>query len=276
MNSIFGKFIITIVIITGLSFIGFRVRGQDSGDLIPIESFGNGSSSRVLSTYGIANNVPVLDKIIHDGDIVSSSPKGFALSKIPYDPRMVGVISNNAAIIFVVSGEEQTYPLVTSGKTFVNATNNNGQIKKGDLVTSSKTIGVAMKATKPGYMLGTALEDFKSNQNDGKLQIQLNIQYVTPSFNLQSSLTDIFKLSALATYENPLNVFKYVIATIVMLVSFFLGFALFGRIASRGVEALGRNPLASRAIQFGIVINVFITVSIIASGLFLALFIIRL
>lgn len=230
----------------------------------------------ILSAYGVANKVPIHDKIVHDGDIISSSTKGFTLSKIPYDPQMAGVISNNTAIIFVASNERQSYPLVSSGRAWVNATNDNGKIKKGDFVTSSEKQGIAMKATKPGYVLGTALEDFDPTKNNAKVQITMNIHYVQPGIDLQSSLADIFKLSAVATYENPLTIFKYVIAAMIVLLSFFFGFTLFGRIAGTGIEAIGRNPLASKMIQFGIVINVLITVSIIASGLILALFIIRL
>jgi len=38
---------------------------------------------------------------------------------------------------------------------------------------------------------------------------------------------------------------------------------------------LGRNPLASRAIQFGIIMNVLITCVIIGVGILVSLFIIR-
>lgn len=227
------------------------------------------------TSFGVANNVPIRDKIIHDGDIVSTSPKGFVLTRIPYDSSMSGVVSNNAAIIFVLSGEEATYPVVTSGTVQVNC-DNKETIRKGDLVTSSAVPGICTKATQAGYVLGSALEDFQPEINDGKLRVSLNIHYVTPSFTLSGSLTDIFKLSALASYEQPLTVFKYVIAAIVVIASFVFGFWYFGRIAKTGVEALGRNPLASRMIQMGIIINVVITVAIIGAGLILALVIIRL
>lgn len=238
---------------------------------VPV-SVGNDSNT----SFAVANNVPIKDKIIHDGDIVSSTPTGFVLSRIPYDSSMNGVVSNDAAIIFVVSGDDATYPVVTSGTAQVNCSNKEGSIKKGDLVTSSSNAGSCIKASKAGYVLGTALEDFKPEASEGKLRVALNVHYVTPSFTLSGSLSDIFKLSALASYEQPLTVFKYVIAAIVVIVSFIFGFWYFGRIAKTGVEALGRNPLASRMIQFGIVINVVITVAIIGAGLILALVIIRL
>lgn len=227
-------------------------------------------------SLGVANNVPIKNKIIHDGDIVSSTSKGFVLTRIPYDSSMSGVVSNNAAIIFVVGGEEATYPVVTSGTVFVNCDSTGGSIRKGDLVTSSVNPGVCTKATKAGYVLGTALEDFKPEVTNGRLRVSLNVHYVTPTFTLSGSLADILKLSAIASYEQPLTVFKYVIAAIIVIASFVFGFWYFGRIARTGVEALGRNPLASKMIQLGIIINVVITVAIIGSGLILALVIIRL
>ncbi len=228
------------------------------------------------TSFAVANNVPIKDKIIHDGDIVSTTSTGFVLTRTPYDSSMNGVVSNDAAIIFVVAGEERTYPVVSSGTAQVNCSNKEGSIKKGDLVTSSTDAGTCVKSTQAGYVLGTALEDFKPEATEGKLRVALNIHYVTPSFTLSSSLSDIFKLSAIASYEQPLTVFKYVIAAIVVICSFVFGFWYFGRIARTGVEALGRNPLASRMIQFGIIINVIITVAIIGAGLILALVIIRL
>ncbi|HRN96392.1 MAG TPA: hypothetical protein PLD54_03025, partial [Candidatus Levybacteria bacterium] len=76
--------------------------------------------------------------------------------------------------------------------------------------------------------------------------------------------------------EEPTTVFKYFLAGLIMVLAFVIGFFSFGRIANTGIEALGRNPLASRMIQLGIMLNVLITVAIIASGLVMAYFVIRL
>ncbi|KKW33506.1 MAG: hypothetical protein UY78_C0010G0001, partial [Parcubacteria group bacterium GW2011_GWA1_53_13] len=37
-----------------------------------------------------------------------------------------------------------------------------------------------------------------------------------------------------------------------------------------GVEALGRNPLAGRLIEFGVFLNLFLTLGIIAIGIIIA------
>jgi len=51
---------------------------------------------------------------------------------------------------------------------------------------------------------------------------------------------------------------------------------LFGRIAIRGLEALGRNPLARNSILTGILINSSLTIAVVFGGLFLAYIIVTL
>ena len=119
-----------------------------------------------------------------------------------------------------------------------------------------------------------ALNNYTSKQI-GMIQVALNIRYATLNVKITDNLLDIFKLSSLATYEQPLTVFKYFISALVVFASFFFGFFVFGKVAGKGVEALGRNPLASKMITLGIIFNVIITVSIILSGLGLALIILR-
>ena len=145
------------------------------------------------------------------------------------------------------------------------------------MLRTSTTPGVAVRADKSGFVVGTSLQDY-SNKNKIEstlINAEINIHFAPSPSTVGSSLSDIFNLSALASYEQPLIVFKYVVAAIITLLSLALGFFYFGRIASRGIEALGRNPLASKSIQFGIVMNVIITCVIIGVGILVSLFIVR-
>jgi len=63
---------------------------------------------------------------------------------------------------------------------------------------------------------------------------------------------------------------RYLLAILVAMTSFILGFVYFGRVAKGGVEAIGRNPLARRAIQIGGALNLVLTLSIMAGGIVLA------
>jgi hypothetical protein len=94
--------------------------------------------------------------------------------------------------------------------------------------------------------------------------------------SVPSGLLDVFNLSRIATYEEPIKVFKYVVAGTLVVLSFLMSFFLFARTANKGIEALGRNPLASRTIQIGILLNVTIAISIVAAGIFIAVLVLRL
>lgn len=232
-------------------------------------------------SFGVANYLSIVDKNVIDGNIVSSTKQGFVLSKTAYDPTIVGVYTENPAIAFKndVNDPLARYAVASSGNVQVTVSAVNGPIKKGDYVTSSKIPGVGMKAKVSGYLIGTALEDYNSSNPTevGKINIALRIQYlIIRSTTLRSNLFDILSLSALASYEEPLVVFKYFIAALVVVLSFTFGFFLFGRIATKGVEALGRNPLAAKMIQIGIFLNMLIAIAIMASGMGIALFVLRL
>ena len=229
------------------------------------------------ASLGISNYVPLIDRQAKDGSIVVSTLKGYDLSRQAYDPNIVGVVSLDSAIVFSGQSAVNSYPVVSSGKTSILVSTINDPIKKGDLITTSSIAGVGMKANKSGYVLGMALSEYTTKKTNqiGLIPVALNIHYATLNINVGSNLLDIFKLSSLATYEQPLTVFKYFIATLIIFASFFFGFFVFGRVAGKGVEALGRNPLAGKMIEMGIVMNVIITVAIILSGLGLALVILR-
>ena len=228
-------------------------------------------------SLSMSNFIPVIDKGVKDGHIIISTSKGYSLSRQIYEQNIVGVISANSAIVFSGQNSVNSYPVVNSGKTSILVSTINGPIKKGDLITTSSIIGVGMRANKSGYVLGMALSDYQAKNTNqiGAVQVALNIHFATLNIKLGDNLLDIFKLSSLATYEQPMTVFKYFIAALIVFASFFFGFYIFGRVAGKGVEALGRNPLASKMIEMGIVMNVIITVVIILSGLGLALVILR-
>lgn len=231
-------------------------------------------------SIGIANYVRV-SETVKEGDIISFSPNGYFLSTGAYDPMVAGVITKNPAISFTVENET-TSPVVSKGDAFVNVSTQNGDIKKGDPITTSKIKGVGMKADKSGYILGTALEGYSTKDTNavGQIAVSLDIHYnyyaKDSGGNSKTGLSDILNLSILATYESPSVIAKYVIAGVIVILCTIFAFFSFGRIASLGIEALGRNPLAGKLIQLGIIINVVITIVIILAGVAMAYFVIRL
>ncbi|OGE42255.1 hypothetical protein A3B45_04485 [Candidatus Daviesbacteria bacterium RIFCSPLOWO2_01_FULL_39_12] len=257
-------FLIILIILMSLSAAAVRAQEEatESGDV----------------SMGIANYLIIsAEDKLEDGLIVSTAQQGYSLTKTAYDSAMVGVIAQNPAVSFSLDDNPDAQPVISTGTVRVRVSTANGPIQKGDLITSSDTPGVGMKATKSGYVLGSSLDDFNSEGQSGKINVSLNIHYFNSGQQVvQSGLKDIFNLSAIATYEQPSQTLKYLVAGLLVVGSFAAGFLFFGRIASKGIDALGRNPLAGRLIQFGIFLNVLISVVIIASGVVVAYLVLRL
>ncbi|OGK47646.1 hypothetical protein A2963_02770 [Candidatus Roizmanbacteria bacterium RIFCSPLOWO2_01_FULL_40_13] len=228
-------------------------------------------------SFGVATTITINEKSVKNGSIVSTSNKGFILAKTLYDPKVVGIVALRPAVAIEddSAGNPNRFPIVNSGKTLVLVSTVNGNISTGDLITSSAIPGVGMKSTKSGFTVGTALEKFTSTKPEQikPIQVALTMRYSAPRATLSRNLFDVANLSAMAWTEEPLTVFRYLLAALVLILSFILGFIAFGRTAGKGVEALGRNPLAARVIQLGIALNVIITVAIIAAGILIAILI---
>lgn len=230
------------------------------------------------ASIGIAHMVHVKNPNVQDGSILSLSPQGATPSTKPFDSQVLGVVARNAGVILSSSSDTQSVPVISDGTTYVLVSSQQGNIKKGDIITTSTIPGVGVKAIQSGYVLGNALEDYTSSdpKKTGKIAISLNLHYFNAKPSFPGALTDILKIALLPTSNAPSAIFKYVVAAVVVLGSFVLGFLTFGRTAAKGVEALGRNPSASGVIHLGIIFNVIIVVAIVLAGLTVAFLIIRL
>lgn len=233
--------------------------------------------SQGAGTLGVARVVQVKDKNLKDGTIVSSAKDGAAPSTIPYDSQVQGVVSRDAGIIINNSSYDGV-PVISVGTVYILVSSRDGNIKKGDLIATSTIPGVGVKAIKDGYVLGTALEDYQSNdpKKADLIAVEFNLHYFNAKPQFPGSLTDVLKIALLPTKDGPTPLFKYIIAGLVVIASFILAFLTFGRTAAKGVEALGRNPAASRIIHLGIIFNVTIVVVIVLSGLTISFLILRL
>ena len=225
-----------------------------------------------VSSTGTANHIDILDEKIENGNIVVATPNGYKLSTEEYDPEIFGIVSTNPAIALITTTNKNSYPVVSYGNVFVKVSNVNGPIKKGDYVTSSRIKGTGMRASRSGIVIGQAMEDaIFDNSKAALIPVMLNIHQAGGN-----SLLDIFNLGKIATYEAPTKVVQYTVAAVIMLLSFGAGSIIFAKAVNTGLEALGRNPLASRTIQFSIVLNLILIVVIVVAGASLAYLVIRL
>lgn len=126
------------------------------------------STSTIISQLETSTSTPAtstINTLDKESKLVSAIQK----SSKAYDQKIIGIVSSQAAFIGNNPGGrnelnqfKKAVGLV--GRVPVKATDENGEIKVGDFVTSSAQFpGRAMKATRSGYVLGVALEEFKPN-----------------------------------------------------------------------------------------------------------------
>lgn len=102
------------------------------------------------------------------GDLICmSSEKGdaYSISEMAYNPFVIGIHSTNPTVTL---NTPVGTPVSLTGRVPVNVSAENGAIKIGDYLTASAIKGYAMKADKPCYIIGRALEKFDSKEK-GKI-----------------------------------------------------------------------------------------------------------
>ena len=131
-----------------------------------------------------AETIPASVPDLQAGEILTTDPnqpKSVTRSTKPYQKAIVGVVPTQPGLVIgeeVKEGYSTTVAL--AGRVPLKVTTENGPIKIGDPVTSSSLPGVGMKATRPGYIVGTALTSFTSD-NPG--EIGEIIVFVNPGFS---------------------------------------------------------------------------------------------
>lgn len=238
--------------------------------------------------FDIASTYIINDKGVKQNDIVSSIfEKGLVRSDIPYDNRMFGIYQEKPLLVYRES-TNSGQPVVRQGDVLVNVSNLNGKISPGDFITSSAIPGVGMRASQSGYVLGIATSQVTPSgtynflgrsYQTGIVKLALRIEYAEidkPRSILR--LLEYFNAALFYNVQNPerfTNLLKYILAALIAITALLVGFFTFARNLSKGIEAIGRNPLASRSIQFSIVLSLLLTVTTIAIGLVLSLIVLR-
>ncbi len=105
------------------------------------------------------------DDTLSPGDVVSldsSLEAGVKKSSVAYDKQVLGIVSTNPAMTIggIEENDSKAVPVALSGRVPVKVSTENGSIVAGDYLTTSSTPGVAMKATKVGSIIGTAMSGF--------------------------------------------------------------------------------------------------------------------
>ncbi len=108
------------------------------------------------------------DNTIAPGDVISldsSLQAGVKKSIGAYDRNVLGIVSTRPGLtIGSIEGEGEgvkVVPVALSGRVPVKVFSQNGKINAGDYLTTSSIPGVAMKSTKSGAIIATAMTSFE-------------------------------------------------------------------------------------------------------------------
>ncbi len=210
----------------------------------------------------IAYSVQLNNPDASTGQIVSQTDGKYALSTKEYDSGVYGVIVNDPAVSLNQITTTTKY-VVINGQANVSVSKKNGDIKEGNLITTSKDLGIGQKATKSGHVLGKALRDFPNETDKGEIgsiPILINVNYNQVSAQseslTQTGLDQVTKKVSLALVSGNLpDLLKYVFALLLGLISFFVGLYHFVKSNRTAVESIARNPMAKHDIQKQLVIG---------------------
>lgn len=248
-------------------------------------------ASPSFASLGIATTYEIGDDQAVNGDILcfSNPDAGGKLSRCQktYDESMFGVLNTDPSVVLKQTATGQA--VIQEGRALVNATTLSGSIKIGDYVSSSPIAGKAQKAQELlGYILGKALSDLPDNSGEnlsyngknlrsGQIEVAVNIGPlgVLP----RGTFLDKIGFAMVRGTQTPAAAglfLRYVTAGLLVILVSFFAFNNFGHNLAKGMESIGRNPLAHNQIQFVIIINTLLIAGTVIGAIVLGLVIIRL
>ena len=211
-------------------------------------------TSPIYAQFDVANVYDISDPEVKEGDILIFDPeKGLQKASLPYDSHLFGIFQEQPGIVFR-RADDSGKPVVRSGIAKVNVSLSNGEIKRGDSITSSTSPGLGMKASSPGYVVGIALEDSKEDKGQIDVAIDISFKDLTSSPNFN----------------------KNILASLIILISIILGLFILSRVMPKAIEAIGRNPLAKRTIEISLILSIIIVVAVVIASIVAAVIILRL
>jgi hypothetical protein len=145
--------------------------------------------TEVLEITGGADLVESFDTgdvVCEPGSVLAIDPDRpgeLMLATTPYDSRVAGVVSGAGDVrpglhmgqIGVASGST---PVALTGRVYVRCSDENGPVRPGDLLTTSSTPGLAMRATDTerafGAVIGKAMTSLE--ESHGLVLVLVNLQ----------------------------------------------------------------------------------------------------
>jgi hypothetical protein len=135
------------------------------------------ASGWATGSYDFAEMFPSTDEL-EPGDVVSFAQENESVRKSSsaYDAATAGIVSTRPGFL---AGEnrEGDFPVALAGRVPTKVTLEGGDIAIGDPLATSSKEGYAMKATRPGPIVGYAMEAFDGSGEDDLIVAFVNVSY---------------------------------------------------------------------------------------------------
>jgi len=221
------------------------------------------------------------------GSVVSLRPNSqtiVELSNVTNNESLLGVVVAPQNVLVNLNTADGNTQVVSNGQASILASDINGEVKNGDLLTASPIAGVAMKATTSTRIVGTAQEDFSQAKqkrpqtikdkdgrdttvNVGVLAANIAIGSYSPPNSLDNnSLVSGVQSFAISTTGKPVSVVRAVIAILVLLIAAGVSVVILYTSLTSSIRSIGRNPLSKHAILQSLIQVIVAVVAIMLSG----------
>jgi hypothetical protein len=204
----------TVVLVIGTQTIATLAGASGEGAVTETRSFivmrmngtwrivGEPATTAVANTTSTATTADYAEYIDYagtdkpqPGDVISASQQAVSVQKSmgAYDSTALGVVSTTP---YQVGGADDGHSVILAltGRVPVNVSLENGPIEAGDPLTASSIPGVAMKATKAGHIIGTALSSYDGSQPNAQVTVQLDVGFDDPT-----GASDVISSQAIAS-----------------------------------------------------------------------------
>jgi YVTN family beta-propeller protein len=122
----------------------------------------------IAEFYSVTGTADAGDVLVLDASSTATVKQS---GGVAYDSKVIGVVSTAPGFVLGWSGGTR---VALAGRVPVKVSMNNGPIQVGDALVSSDVPGYAMKATRPGMVLGYALESASAT---GTAELFVNVGY---------------------------------------------------------------------------------------------------
>lgn len=215
------------------------------------------------------------------GSLVSLDPQTTGVVQAANTDRageLLGVVVESNQSLIAASNSDTDVQVVTNGTALALVSTLNGDIHKGDAISASPINGVGMRAIVAGRILGIAQTDF-SAKSDGAISKQvktktgeqtislgqttllLSVGYFTPRNN--SSIPEPVQNLARLIVGKDVSPIRIVLAATLLLIGITLSIIIINSAVRSSLESVGRNPLARKAINSGLLKILVLTVAIL-------------